>query len=221
MKPKYYNCEVCKKRFIAKIFNYRYCESTPECKEAGKDFKINSKIKTALNKVRSDKKEKFSVMKENVTDYKKFLQDDVQKISKLIDYGLRGLHETPNDTGIIQSGHVYSKKNNEQMRFNLHNLHRQGAKSNMALVYDEEFRDGLIAEYGIDYFNFIKSLKAQALPKIKQNEYKEYHFKALAIIKRLQLTFVHYSKKERLELRNSINKELSIYPEEYTQFKIE
>jgi len=215
------NCIFCKVKFEQKIFNYRYCESTPECKEAGTDFKIKKAIEQGRKNIETSKKENYAKIKENVTDYKKFLQDDVQKISKLIDYGLRGLHETPNDTGIIQSGHVYSKKNNEQMRFNLHNLHRQGAKSNMALVYDEEFRDGLIYEYGIEYFNFIKSLKSQPLPKIKQNEYKEYHFKALAVIKRLQLTFSHYSKKERLELRNSINKELSIYPDEYTQFKIE
>jgi len=215
------NCRFCRKKFEQKIFNYRYCESTPECKEAGTDFKIKKAIEQGRKNIETAKKEKYAKIKDNVTDYKKFLQDDVQKISKLIDYGLRGLHETPNDTGIIQSGHVYSKKNNEQMRFNLHNLHRQGAKSNMALVYDEEFRDGLILEYGIEYFNFIKSLKSQPLPKIKQNEYKDCHFKALAIIKRLQLAFNHYSKKERLELRNSINKELSIYPEEYTQFKIE
>lgn len=215
------NCRFCRKKFEQKIFNYRYCESTPECKEAGTDFKIKKAIEQGRKNIETAKKEKYAKIKDNVTDYKKFLQDDVQKISKLIDYGLRGLHETPNDTGIVQSGHVYSKKNNEQMRFNLHNLHRQGAKSNMALVYDEEFRDGLISEYGIEYFNFIKSLKSQPLPKIKQNEYKEYHFKALAIIKRLQLTFTHYSKKERLELRNSINRELSIYPDEYTQFKIE
>lgn len=216
-----YNCKHCRKKFTAKIFNYRYCEQTEQCKEAGTEFKIKKAIEQGRKNIQKAKKEKYAKIKDNVTDYKKFLQDDVQKISKLIDYGLRGLHETPSDTGIIQSGHVYSKKNNEQMRFNLHNLHRQGAKSNMALVYDEEFRDGLISEYGIDYFNFIKSLKQQPLPKIKQNEYKEYHFKALGIIKRLQLTLTNYSKKERLELRNSINKELSIYPDEFTQFKIE
>lgn len=216
-----YNCKNCRTKFTAKIFNYRYCESTTECKEAGTDYKIKKAIDQGRKNIQNIKKQKFSEMKDNVTDYKKFLQDDVQKISKLIDYGLRGLHETENDTGIIQSGHVYSKKNNEQMRFNLHNMHRQGAKSNMALVYDEELRDGLISEYGIQYFNFIKSLKSQSLPKIKQNEYKDYHFKALAIIKRLQLTFYSYSKKERLELRNSINNELGIYSDEFTQFKID
>lgn len=214
------NCKFCKVKFEQKIFNYRYCESTPECKEAGTDFKIKKAIEQGRKNIKTAKKEKYSIIKDNVTDYKKFLQDDVQKIAKLIDYGSKPLHEAPTDTGQVQGGHVYSKKNNEQMRFNLHNIFAQGAKSNMALVYEEEFRDGLISEYGIEYFNFIKSLKQQPLPKIKQNEYKEYHFKALAIIKRLQLTFTNYSKKERLELRNSINKELSIYPDEYTQFKI-
>lgn len=213
-------CIFCKTKFGQKIFNYRYCESTPECLAAGKEFQLNARIKSALNKVRSDKKEKFAVMKENVTDYKKFLQDDVQKIAKLIDYGLRGLHETPQDTGQIQGGHIYTKKSHEQMRFNLHNIHRQGAKSNMALIYDEEIKDALKLEYGIEYFEFIKSLKQQPLPKIKQNEYKEYHFKALAIIKRLELTFTHYSKNERLELRNAINDELGIYSKQYTQFNI-
>lgn len=211
-------CIHCRKKFTQKTFNYRYCESTPECKEAGKEFKLNARIKSALTKVRSDKDEKFKAMKENVTNYKKFLQDDVQKIAKLIDYGSKPLHQTPQDNGVVQGGHVYSKKNHEQMRFNLHNIFVQGAKSNMALIYDEEFKDGLIKEYGIEYFEFIKSLKQQPLPKIKQNEYKEYHFKALAIIKRLELTFTHYSKNERLEMRNKINQELGIYNEQYTQF---
>ena len=212
-------CIHCKKKFQQKTFNYRYCESTPECKAAGKEFQLNARIRSALKKVRNDEKEKFAAMKDNVTDYKKFLQDDVQKIAKLIDYGSKPLHQTPQDNGGIQGGHVYSKKNHEQMRFNLHNIFAQGSKSNMALIYDEEFKDGLIKEYGIEYFEFIKSLKQQPLPKIKQNEYKEYHFKALAIIKRLELTFTYYSKNERLQLRNAINEELGIYPEQYTQFK--
>lgn len=213
------NCIFCRKKFEQKIFNYRYCEETEECREAGTDFKIKKAIEQGRKNIQNAKKEKYSKIKDNVTDYKKFLQHDIQKIAKLIDYGLRGLHETANDNGDIQGGHIYSKKNNEQMRFNLHNVHRQGAKSNMALVYDEELKDALKLEYGNDYFEFIKSLKSQPLPKIKQDEYKEYHFKALGVIKRLQLTFSTYSKKERLELRNSINKELSIYPDEFTQFK--
>jgi len=175
--------------------------------------------KVKISKEKSSRQE-TKLLRENITDYKKFLQEDVQKIAKLIDYGLKGLHEAKTDTGLIQGGHIYSKKNNEQMRFNLHNIHRQGAKSNMALIYDEELKDALKAEYGNNYFEFIKSLKSQPLPKIKQNEYKEYHFKALGIIKRLQLTFASYSKEERLELRNTINKELNIYDDEFTQFKV-
>ena len=206
-------CLNCKTKFTSTQFLQKHCDSE-ECKDA--------KIKWAIDKVKSNRekqnKVEKAVLKEKLTDYKKFLQDDVQKIAKLIDYGLRGLHESKNDTGLIQGGHIYTKKNHEQMRFNLHNIHRQGAKSNMALIYDEELKDALKEEYGNDYFEFIKSLKQQPLPRIKQNEYKEYHFKALEVIKRLELTFTQYSKNERLQLRNSINKELSIYPDEFTQF---
>jgi len=172
-----------------------------------------------LKKLKEVSKIEKAVLRDKLTNYKDFLQKDVQKISRLIDYGLRGLHESKNDIGDIQGGHIYSKKQNEQMRFNLHVIHRQGAKSNMALIYDEEMRDALKAEYGNEYFEFIKSLKQQPLPQIKQHEYKEYHFRALAVIKRLDLTFTHYSKKERLELRNEINAELGIYPSKYSQFK--
>lgn len=213
------NCKHCKKKFVQKTFNLRYCCETEECREACAKYVLEKKKRAIEKKTKERSKERLRVMKENITNYKKLLQDDVNQIAKLIDFGLKGLHvSSPYDTE-IQAGHVYSVKNNEQMRFNLHNIHRQGAKSNMALVYDEEFRDALIDEYGNDYFLFIKGLKKQPLQRIKQHEYKEYHERALSIIKRLKKDLKQRSLTERIELRNEINRELGIYEEQFIIFK--
>lgn len=213
------NCKHCKKKFVQKTFNLRYCCETEECREACAKYVLEKKKRAIENKTKERSKERLRVMKENITNYKKLLQDDVNQIAKLIDFGLKGLHVSGSYDTEIQAGHVYSVKNNEQMRFNLHNIHRQGAKSNMALVYDEEFRDALIDEYGNDYFLFIKGLKKQPLPRIKQHEYKEYHERALSIIKRLKKDLKQRSLTERIKLRNEINRELGIYEEQFIIFK--
>lgn len=212
------NCKHCRKKFIQKTFNLRYCCETEECREACARYVLGRK-RAIEKKTKERSKERLRVMKENITNYKKLLQEDVNQIAKLIDFGLKGLHVSGSYDAEIQAGHVYSVKNNEQMRFNLHNIHRQGAKSNMALVYDEEFRDALIDEYGNDYFLFIKGLKNQPLPRIKQHEYKEYHERALSIIKRLKKDLKQRGLAERIELRNEINRELGIYEEKFIIFK--
>src|SRR5690606_19698740 len=127
------NCKHCKKKFQQKVFGLRFCCETDECREACAKFVLEKKKKAIEKQTLKREKEKLKVMKESVTDYKKKLQEDVNTIAKLIDYGLKGLHVSGNNDTEIQAGHVYSVKNNEQMRFNLHNIHRQGAKSNMAL----------------------------------------------------------------------------------------
>lgn len=212
------NCKHCKKKFTQKTLNLRYCCETEECREACAKYVLEKKKKAIERQTKKRENEAKKVMKDNITDFKKKLQEDVNTIAKLIDYGLKGLHVSGSYDTEIQAGHVYSVKNNEQMRFNMHNIHRQGAKSNMALVYDEEFRDALIDEYGNDYFLFIKGLKKQPLQRIKQHEYKEYHERALSIIKRLKKDLKQRSLTERIELRNEINRELGIYEEQFIIF---
>ena len=211
------NCKHCKNKFTQKTFNLRYCCETEECREACARYVLERK-RDIEKKTKERSKERLRVMKENITNYKKLLQEDVNQIAKLIDFGLKGLHVSSQYDTEIQAGHVYSVKNNEQMRFNLHNIHRQGAKSNMALVYDEEFRDALIDEYGNDCFLFIKGLKNQPLPRIKQHEYKEYHERALSVIKMLKKDLKQRGLTERIELRNEVNRELGIYEEQFIIF---
>lgn len=178
--------------------------ATAESKKAEKEKKRNSI---------AEKK----VLREATTNYKNKLQVSVQKIARLIDKDLpclaRGIF------GKMAGGHVFAKGGHAQMRFNLHNIHRQCFMSNGKSSDDGLLREKLEMEYGSEYLNFIKWLRQGDVPKLKDWEYRETHFSALKLIKRLETENRTYNLAERIELRNQVNVELGIYQPEFCEFQ--
>jgi len=155
-------------------------------------------------------------LKDAVTNWKNKLQVEVQLISRLIDKGLLCLAR--DKFGKMAGGHLFSKGGHSQMRFNLHNLHRQSFASNSCQNDDGLLREKLAIEYGDKYLEFVKHLRSYEVPKHSSKEYRTFYYKALEISNRLKKLDQNYSIEERIKLRNEINIEIGIYQEEQCIF---
>lgn len=156
------NCIHCRKKFTQKTFNYRFCESTPECLAAGKEFQLNARIKSALNKVRSDKDEKFKAMKENIktlSQYEADAKKSFQKFIRLRDKDFNCISCGGNEKDLWDGGHFKKAEIYSGVIFNEMNCHKQCRKCNRYLNGNElMYREGLIKRYGEDFVRLIESL---------------------------------------------------------------
>ena len=209
MKPKKKKCKVCKSEFDQYNSLVSWCSS-----KCGYELS-QSKLKEKRTKEwRVEKKR----LRTNVTDWKKSLQNEINKIVRLIDKDLSCLAR--NTKGQMHAGHVYARGGNTNIRYNLHNIHRQSAQSNHFQNDDGLLREGLSSEYGQEYMEFISDLRKTPVPKYSQQEYMEMYYKARKIVLRLKKSDINYSLKNRILLRNKINLEMGVYEEKYCIFEI-
>lgn len=171
----------------------------------------NGKIKVAKLSLKVSKpKFDYKKAKENTTDWNKKLQKKINLIVRLIDYN-QPCPAKGKLANQMHAGHVFSRGSNPNLRYNLHNIHRQSAQSNHFQNEDGLFRDGLTKEYGISYYEFISNLRASDKLKITTIEYINLYKIASKIALFLKKDVKEYTLLERIELRNKYNLELNIY----------
>lgn len=213
MKKSRRKCKYCKEWYEPKFSSTEPCpnyECRLLCLEANKP-----KIEKGINKLRKAQKR---AEKESIIDYSKALQKEVQLIARLIDYKClclaRNIIPIKSD-----GGHLFSRGGNVNIKYNLHNIFLQSAASNHFQNDDGLMRDGVVRVFGVDYLEFITSLKQTEITKYSNEEYKAILANARVISRRLKeenkdlITF--RTPKERINLRNKINIELGIYSERY------
>ena len=208
--PKPKTCKQCKNKFVPTRPLQSVCSM--ECAVSLSGNKVRVELK---KKARDDKKKAI----EKLTNWGQRLVVKIQEIARLIDNGqpclARGVMAKQ-----FHGGHVYSKGSNPQMKYNLHNIHRQSAQSNHFGNDDGALREGLAKEYGADYMEFVASLRAMQSHKIKNDECLEFYKKACKVSARLKKDLKPFSKSQRLLMRNDINMEIGIYPEQYSIFTL-
>lgn len=212
-KPKKCGWSKCGKMFTPSpfAFNQKTCFNTMCALGYVKD-KEEKKAQKQLNEV-------VKQMAIKVTDWRKKVETECQLIARLIDRNLvcpSGRYQM----GRIDGGHVYSKGSNKTMSMNLHNIHRQSSQANRNHNEDGIFREGIIKEYGRDYYNFITLLKHIPALNHKNEDYRLFFGKAKIISNRLKNENRSYSLEERIQLRNAVNLELGIYHPEYCEVKL-
>lgn len=211
------NCKHCRKKFEQKIFNYRYCESTPECKQAGTEAK-NILIKKAMEKVKASKeknsRQETKVLREKLktlSDFKNDLQKEINTIVREIDKGHPCI-ATGTMEGKRNSGHYISIGANQTLRFHLENIWNQSEHSNMWKSGDTiRYQEGIIKLYGKGYLEYLNSLQSLKTINITIEEIKEKISIARSIIKWIRLQDREFTTNERLELRKKFNEQLGIY----------
>jgi len=172
-----------------------------------------TKLKRTVTKVEAETKRKHRAEKEKVKDWKPELQSKVNEIARLIDYGLPCLATLR--YGKMHGGHVYSRGSSPNIKFNLHNIHRQKAQSNHFQADDGLMREGLISEYGQAYLDWLNVIRQQTPPtKLSNEDYHELTKKARRLIRLYGEPRVN-TPAERIELRNEFNAKLEIYENKF------
>lgn len=217
------NCIHCKKKFQQKIFNYRFCENTDECREAGLNYKIQKAIEQGRKNIEKAKKQEKAVLKEKLktlSDWKNDLQKEINAIVRLIDKG-HGCIATGAKTGKMNAGHYIGIGANDTLRFHLENIWLQSEHSNMWKSGDTlRYQDGIVSLYGKEYLECLNSLKTIQPIKLSIEDIKEKIPVCRSILKWLKLQDRMFTNQERLELRKQFNNQIGIFSDEYSEFKI-
>lgn len=211
------NCKHCRTKFEQKIFNYRYCEKTSECKEAGTESK-NILIKKAMEKVKFSKEKKSrqetKVLRDKLktlSDWKNDLQKEINTIVREIDKGHPCI-ATGTMEGKRNAGHYISIGANQTLRFHLENIWNQSEHSNMWKSGDTlRYQEGIVKLYGKGYLEYLNSLQSLKTINITIDEIKEKISIARSIVKWLKLQDREFTTEERLQLRKKFNEQLGIY----------
>lgn len=167
------------------------------------------RAKTANSVWRKEKsalKEKLKTKSEWLNDFQK----SVNKIARLIDF-CQPCIATGSFNGKMNGGHFAAVGSFPAIRFNLHNIHIQSEHSNSFKGGDNlKYADGIEKVYGIEYLNYIHSLRKINGIKLSIDDIKEKIEISKDIIKELSNEKI-YSPKERIALRNKFNKKFGIY----------
>lgn len=146
----------------------------------------------------------------------KYVQPIINKIARLIDYGNPCI-ATGNFEGKMAGGHYTSVGSNRTICLNLHNIFIQSFHSNSWNGGDDKrYRNSLEQTFGIKYLEFIESLKAHRPIQLRKDDLISIKNKAQKIALKLEKEKKIRSPKDRIDMRNYVNRELGIYDQEYS-----
>lgn len=207
---KYGLCPNCFKKWIY---------STPEGGEwLQKNIIPRAKKKVARERKKRDKQAKIDLLSGSAFR-SKFLQPKINLIARLIDFGQPCI--ATKTFGQMHGGHYLSVGSNLTTALNLHNIHVQSAHSNKWKAGDPiKYREGIIEIYGKKYMEFMDGLKATPALRLSKPELEELYTTASYIALELNKTKRARLPKERILLRNEINKTLGIYSEEWGVYSL-
>lgn len=200
MERKKRKCKICKTSFNVKSNNHWYC-----------DFDC---AMTAL-KIQKDKKEQeFQEMKKRVNAPKRKtdLQKEINKLARKIDnyFGFKCIDCNSTFGKQIDGAHFHNVQGNENIRFNLHNIHAARSHCNK---YSSEhkvgYREGIIKRYGEQYLEYIDIDIPKIYPYIGLNdvEVKE----KLKIVRKLNRDFSTFKFDDGIKAREKLNQIIGIY----------
>lgn len=195
-----------------------------ECKVCGKLFKLyrttdivcSTKCAIIEGRRKLAKKERREWEKEN-DDKKnqKLLQSSINLLARIIDFGQPCLAKG-NFPKQMHGGHIFSRGSASNMRFNLHNIHRQSAQSNHFQNEDGLLRQNLKLEFGEQYYESLDSFHQTPIIKYTPSEFYDFYLLSNKIGREYKKMISEpLPVLERIRLRNEANLRLGIYPDKY------
>lgn len=180
---------------------------------------MGKSILSTVRKFDKKKKAEISERKRSTINYSGKLQSKVQEIARLIDLGHPCL-ATDKMALSYDGGHVFNKGSHPECRYNLHNIFSQASNSNRSTQDDALMILGVERVFGIEYRNFIETIKNKPVLSLQKKELEQIYRKACKIASNLTKEGKYHTLTERIEVRNMVNKELSIYPIELCVFDV-
>lgn len=145
-------CKSCGEKFEPK-----YSTAQPVCSYQCA-LKYNKKEKVKEWENQSKKQNEPKTTKKVST--KEYLQQEVNKLARLIDehFNYNCIDCSKQFNKVVQGAHYHNVGGNENIRFNLHNIHSARAHCNM---YSSEHKKGYVIglkdRYGLDYYNLVET----------------------------------------------------------------
>lgn len=206
--PKMKTCRVCKNKFTPSRPLQMLCS-----------VKCSYKYVELLNakKAKHERKEMSAsvYVKENKTD----LQNEINRLARMIDNkfnypcidcgGVIRYKGNERQSMDANGSHFHNVKGNENIRYNLHNIHTAKIQCNKWLGGRKpEYKLGLISRYGTEYFEFVDGLGLT---------YKSIHLNHVEIVEKLKIvrklirTFDTFVIRDGHHGRSVFNKLIGIY----------
>ena len=153
-------CKYCKTNFEVKFFLQKYCLENEECRNEATRFAIEQKEKNFKKKCQQDRKEykaKNKTYTQKVNEAKLVFQKWVRLVK---DKGKPCISCGSTESEIVDGGHYLKAEIYRGLIFDERNCSSQCRKCNRFLNGNElNYRDGLIARYGIEYVEKLESEK--------------------------------------------------------------
>lgn len=203
-------CKNCREVFTKKYFIQPTCMEKPECI---KWFNEWVKKKTEEKKKKEDRDWVKRVKPETHSkEYKKALQDAVNKLSKMVDakFGYNTCIDCGGGFGAqTDACHYHSKGAHLNLSYNLHNLHSGNSQHNQfSDTHKQGYEKGLKSRYGEEYFEMVNALGLK-YPKIKLSNVEV--VEKLEIVRKLIRTFDTFIFTDAAQARTQLNKIINIY----------
>lgn len=203
VKPK--KCKFCRKEF--KPFKPLQYLCSTECALALARQNGLKKMEKETKAKRKELREKTKTL----SDYKRELQTEINKIVRALDYGQDCISSGRMFKENDQAGHFYSTGAHPCLRFNLWNIHSQSVSDNMYKSGNfGGFRDGLIIRYGEEIANWISCLPIE-YKDLKLTKIEVIAATAKARILAKQIEKRKRTTEELIQLRKQLNKSIGIY----------
>lgn len=165
--------------------------------EKKKEKQLKERKKAGLEKIKS------------LADWKNDLQKQINWIVKKLDADYPCISH-PNMKGFLRydAGHAFTVKVHSDIRFNLHNIHKQSSEANQRYGFCAEYADGIRNRYGQQYLDMLLGLPLQykGIGKEKytiQNIKEIYLPNARKVVKNIKLG--------RTYTRDEVNQIIGIY----------
>lgn len=211
-------CAECGDRFKKVNDFWKYCMQKDPCVSAHLKDALKSKEKSDLKKqkkadIEKKQSDKVLVAKVYHTEYKKNLQDEINKLARMIDlsFGYRCIDcDRAFGENDVNGSHFHNVGGNENIRYNLHNIHAAKVQCNKFQGGRKlEYRQGLVERYSESYAEMVDKEIPLKYPYLGLKEVEI--VEKLKIVRKLIRTFDTFVFSDAIDARNKLNLIIGIY----------
>lgn len=204
-------CKICKREFTPKYFLQKTCMNPACLAEWGKIVYKKENEKKKKDWVKERRPHAYS------KEYKKHLQNEVNKLSRMIDtlFNYECIDNCGQPYGKQQDGaHFHSRGSNNSIRYNLHNIHKSRSDCNQhSAEHKPGYIEGLKKRYGEKYYNYVQYDLPLIYDYVKLSPIVV--VEKLRIVRKINREFETYVFNNAIHARNMLNKIIGIYNDEF------
>jgi len=213
--PKMKRCKICGDKFTPYRTTQPTCKG--ECEYKYGMMKLKQQKQRAIKEGKENTRQQKAKVYSN--EYKTDLQNEINRLARMIDERFnyacvdcgKVIRYRGNDSQRMDANgsHLHNVSGNENIRYNLHNIHTSKIKCNKwEGGRKEDYKLGLICRYGTEYLNYVESLGV-TYPYLGLKEIEV--VEKLSIVRKLIRTFDTFVFNDGRQAREQLNTLIGIY----------